>query len=96
MTKLMEITKTMAAIVVVTTMTVSCASGPDHVASDYGNSVRAMKRAQTSDPLTLISTDTTPVETTDGQRMENALQSYRTSTSQPEKITTPITISVDD
>jgi hypothetical protein len=95
MSKLMEITKMLAALVIAASLSVGCASGPDNVEDDFGNSVRAMRRAQTSDPLTLISTDTTPIESTDGQRMEGALESMRSSTSQPDKITQPIQINVD-
>lgn len=96
MTTLMEFSSKIAVLVMTAALATGCASGPDHVEDDFGNSVQAMKRAQTGDPLTLISTDTTPVETTDGRRMENALNTYRSDTSTANKVRKPIEISVGD
>ncbi len=86
---------TAVAITIASGVSVGCASGPDRVAADHGNSVRAMRRAQTADPLTLITTDTAPVETTDGQRLEVVLDSYRTDTSNRQNVEQPINISID-
>lgn len=83
------------AITIASGVSVGCASGPDRVAADHGNSVRAMRRAQTADPLTLITTDTAPIETTDGQRMETALEAYRSGTSGREGVEQPININID-
>jgi len=65
------------------TLTAGCASGPERVEKDFGNSVRAMRQAQTMDAVAAAAPDTTPITSTDGQRMENALQSYRESVGQP-------------
>lgn len=67
-------------------LTAGCASGPDRVAEDFGNSVRAMRQAQTMDAVAAAAPDTTPITSTDGQRMENALQSYRESVGNPAAI----------
>jgi hypothetical protein len=63
-----------------------CASGPDRVEEDFGNSVRAMRQAQTMDAVAAAAPDTTPITSTDGQRMENALQSYRENVGNPAAI----------
>lgn len=69
-------------IVLAAALTAGCASGPTRVEADYGNSVRAMRQAQTLDPVAAAAPDTSPVTTTDGQRMENALKSYRENVGQ--------------
>ena len=85
------------AAISIAALTTGCASGPDRTASDFGNSVRAMNRAQTLDPVTIVSPDTTPIDATDGQRMENALQSYRESVGNPSTVTDkPIQLNIDD
>jgi hypothetical protein len=70
-------------IVMAVALTTGCASGPTRVEKDYGNSVRAMNRAQTLDPVAAATPDTTPITTTDGQRMENVLREHRTRVSVP-------------
>jgi hypothetical protein len=74
------------ALTVALALTSGCASGPDRVADDFGNSVRAMRQAQTMDAVAAAAPDTTPITSTDGQRMENALQTYRESVGQPAAI----------
>jgi outer membrane murein-binding lipoprotein Lpp len=73
----------LTALVIGTTLLVGCASGPTRVDEDFGNSVRAMRQAQTMDAVAAAAPDTTPIMSTDGQRMENALQSYRKSVGEP-------------
>jgi outer membrane murein-binding lipoprotein Lpp len=73
----------LTALVIGTTLVVGCASGPTRVEDDFGNSVRAMRQAQTMDAVAAAAPDTTPITSTDGQRMENALQSYRDGVGQP-------------
>ena len=68
-------------------LTAGCASGPDRVAEDFGNSVRAMRQQQTMDPVAAAAPDTTPITSTDGQRMENALKTYRESVGNPAAVT---------
>jgi type IV pilus biogenesis protein CpaD/CtpE len=70
-------------VVIAIALTTGCASGPTRVEADYGNSVRAMQRAQVLDPVAAATVDTTPVTTTDGQRMENVLNTYRNSVGEP-------------
>lgn len=83
-------------VVTLSALTTGCASGPDRVADDFGNSVRAMRQAQTMDPTTIDNPDMTPVSYTDGQRMENALKSYRENVGNPVKTERPITIDVSE
>ena len=59
---------------------------------DFGNSVRHMVQAQTANPTP--STD--PIATGDGQRIENALESYRTNVGRPERVNDDIVIDVSD
>ena len=73
-----------------------CSSSATRVEKDYGNSVHAMQRAQVMDPMTIISPDTTPVETTDGQRMENALNASRGTVADPASTQRPLEISVSN
>lgn len=73
-------------IVMAIALTAGCASGPTRVEEDFGNSVRAMRAAQTADPVAAVAPDTNPVETTDGQRMENALEAYREDTGDRSRI----------
>jgi len=70
-------------IVMAIALTTGCASGPTRVEADYGNSVRAMQRAQVLDPVAAATVDTTPVTSTDGQRMEAVMQTYRESVGSP-------------
>jgi hypothetical protein len=81
-------------ILVVVALNVGCAKGPERVADDFGNSVRAMRAAQTNDPSTILNPDTTPVESTDGVRMEGALKSYREGTSSSTGTSRPLQINV--
>jgi 7-keto-8-aminopelargonate synthetase-like enzyme len=73
-----------------------CASGPDRVEEDFGNSVRAMRQAQTMDAVAAAAPDTTPITSTDGQRMENALQSYRENVGNPAAIKDNFDFEVSD
>jgi hypothetical protein len=82
------------AIILLATLLTGCASSATRVEKDYGNSVHAMQRAQVMDPMTIISPDTTPVETTDGQRMENALNASRESVATPSATARPLEISI--
>ncbi|MEJ2137947.1 MAG: hypothetical protein P8Y61_00610 [Gammaproteobacteria bacterium] len=81
-------------VVLAAALTAGCASGPTRVEADYGNSVRAMRQAQTLDPVAAAAPDTTPVMTTDGQRMENALKSYRENVGRPAAVSDTIDFEV--
>ena len=73
----------LTALVIGTTLLAGCASGPTKVEDDFGNSVRAMRQAQIMDPVAAAAPDTTPVTSTDGQRMDNALKAYRENVGKP-------------
>ena len=77
-------------------LTAACASGPERVEADFGNSVRAMRQAQTLDPVAAGAPDTTPITSTDAQRMEHALQSYREGVGQPAAIKDNFDFNVSD
>ena len=85
----------MSTLLVIIALNIGCATGPERVADDFGNSVRAMRAAQTNDPSTILTPDTTPVESTDGVRMEGALKSYREGTASSTGTSRPLQISVD-
>ena len=76
----------LSALVLTTALAAGCSTGPTRVEDDFGNSVRAMRQAQTMDAVAAAAPDTTPITSTDGQRMENALKSYRESVGQPQAI----------
>lgn len=80
----------LAGLAAVLTLCAACASGPTRVEEDFGNSVRAMRQAQTLDPVAAAAPDLTPVEGTDGQRMENALNTYRTTVGDPAAVSESI------
>ncbi len=69
--------KTIIATVLAAGLLAGCASGPDRIERDFGNSVRAMTQAQTLDPVAARNPDMTPVGHTDAQRIENVLDNYR-------------------
>lgn len=83
-------------IVMAIALTTGCASGPTRVEADYGNSVRAMNRAQIMDPVAAATSDTTPVTTTDGQRMEAVLETYRNSVGEPSETAKTIQFEIGD
>jgi len=83
-------------VVIAIALTTGCASGPTRVEADYGNSVRAMQRAQILDPVAAATVDTTPVTTTDGQRMENVLNTYRNTVGEPASTSKTINFDIGD
>ena len=83
-------------VVIAIALTTGCASGPTRVEADYGNSVRAMQRAQILDPVAAATVDTTPVTTTDGQRMENVLNTYRNTVGEPTSTSKTIEFDIGD
>jgi len=80
--------------ILIAAVVTGCASSATRVEEDFGNSVRAMKSAQTMNPE--ASEDMRPVMTTDGQRMDNALQTLRDYVGSPERITEDIDLNVSD
>jgi len=73
----------LGALVLTTALAAGCSTSPTRVENDFGNSVRAMQQAQTMDAVAAAAPDTTPITSTDGQRMENALKSYRENVGKP-------------
>ena len=76
-------------------LTAGCASGPDRVEADFGNSVRAMRQAQTYNPETRANPDLEAVETTEGVRMESALEAYRSTSSNPAQTNRPLSMEIE-
>jgi type IV pilus biogenesis protein CpaD/CtpE len=58
-----------------------CAAGPERAERDFGNSVRAANQAQVLNPVSLRNPDMTPIDQTDGQRIENVVDNYRADVS---------------
>ena len=83
-----------ATLIVLAIMLAGCASSAKRVEKDYGNSVHAMQVQQTMDPMKIINVDTSVIETTDGQRMDNALTVYRENVGNPEVTKAPLEISI--
>lgn len=65
--------------------------GPTATELDHGNSVRHMIQSQTLNPPT---TDSTPVDSGDGDRVRKALETYRTDVSRPEAVKQELIIDV--
>lgn len=77
-----------------TLLLAACASEPTMTERDFGNSVRNMIAAQTYDPSTLTNPPEGAIESTDGEMLRGALESYRTTVSDPAEVDSEITISV--
>ena len=86
----------LAGLTAATVLTTGCASGPTRVEEDYGNSVRAFQQAQTMNPIEAAAPDTTPVDQTDAQRMENALQAYRENVGDPKNVVKTIEFEIGE
>lgn len=69
-------------------------TGPKNVERDYGNSVRQMIAGQTLDPSTAAKPDPDPVDSGDGERLNNVLETYQSDVAKPEEVGQPIVISV--
>lgn len=74
------------------TLMTACTS-PSAVESDFGNSVRHMKQAQTMNPGT-PSRET--LETSDGDRLSTVLDVYRSDVARPEVIQEDIVIGTNN
>jgi type IV pilus biogenesis protein CpaD/CtpE len=71
-----------------------CATGPTNVDRDFGNSVRQMVAGQTQDPAAAENPDPKALDGGDGERLNAALEVYRTDVARPEEVGQPIVISV--
>jgi len=58
-----------------------CATGPEAVEKDFGNSVRQMQQAQTANPM--APADSNPLDHGDGDRINGAIEAYRKGASDP-------------
>jgi type IV pilus biogenesis protein CpaD/CtpE len=76
-----------------TGMLAACA--PTLTEQNFGVSVRQMIEAQTYDPSALTTPSTETVDSSDGRRLENVLDVYRTDVARPEAANQDIVISVD-
>lgn len=61
-----------------------CATGPETVENDYGNSVRHMMQAQTANPT--APADSNPLDHGDGMRINGAVEAYRNGVADPKTI----------
>ncbi|HZL94175.1 MAG TPA: hypothetical protein VFB99_11040 [Vicinamibacterales bacterium] len=73
----------------------ACTTEPTLTERNFGDSVRQMIQAQTHDPSTLATPSTETVESSDGRRLENVLDAYRTDVAKPESVNEDVVISVD-
>jgi len=72
-----------------------CASEPTMTEAAFGDSVRSMVRAQTLNQETLTNPSDEVIDSTDGQKLEVVLESYRTVVADPAAVSSGVTISVD-
>ena len=72
----------------------ACASGPENVEKDFGNSVRQMVTAQTLDPAAAAMPDRDAIDTGDAERLNSVLEAYRADVAKPDDVGQPIVISV--
>jgi len=78
----------------VTLLFTACASEPTMTEQAFGDSVRQMITAQTYDPSTLTTPPEGAIESTDGQMLEGALESYRTTVSDQSDVGNEIQINL--
>jgi type IV pilus biogenesis protein CpaD/CtpE len=83
--------QTLAALVglPVVVMLAACTK-PTLTERNFGASVRQMIEAQTYDPSTLTTPPTEPIESADGQRLENVLETYRIDVAKPAAVSEDI------
>ena len=73
----------------------ACTTEPTLTERNFGDSVRQMIQAQTYDPSTLETPSTETIESSDGRRLGNVLEAYRTDVAKPESVNEDVVISVD-
>ena len=71
-----------------------CANQETLTERNFGESVRNMIQAQTYDPSTLSNPSEEAIDETDGQMLEGALESYRSTTADPDTVGGDLVISV--
>jgi hypothetical protein len=72
----------------------ACVAEPTLTETNFGDSVRQMIEVQTYDPSTLTAPSTDPADSSDGQRLENVLEAYRTDVAKPAAVNEPVVINV--
>jgi len=87
----LAICKSMAVAVLGVAFLAGCSNNQTATEQDFGNSVRQMVRAQTLNPGPA---DPAPVESSDPNRLENALETYRKDVARPESIRRDPTVDV--
>jgi len=65
-------------------MAAGCATGPEAVENDFGNSVRQMQQAQTANPM--APADSNPLDHGDGTRINGAIEAYHNSATDPKAL----------
>jgi hypothetical protein len=84
----------LVSLVLVAATSACSGTGPRNVERDYGNSVRQMVAGQTLDPATANNPDPNPVDSGDGDRLNNVLEAYRGDFSKPAEVGRDIQINV--
>ena len=72
----------------------ACATEPTATEREFGESVRSMIVAQTYDQSTLASPPEGAIESTDGEMLRSALETYRTTLSEQGDVGEEISISL--
>ena len=72
----------------------ACVAEPTLTETNFGDSVRQMIEVQTYDQSTLTTPSTDSVDSSDGQRLENVLEAYRTDVAKPAAVNENVVINV--
>jgi starvation-inducible outer membrane lipoprotein len=71
-----------------------CATGPEAVENDFGNSVRHMTQAQIANPT--APADNEAIDHGSGMRINGAIEAYQKGVSDPNDVKQDITLGVSD
>jgi type IV pilus biogenesis protein CpaD/CtpE len=71
-----------------------CATGPETVEKDFGNSVRHMMQVQTANPSAPV--DGNALDHGDGQRANSVMEAYRKDVGKPEEVKKEIILNMGD
>jgi type IV pilus biogenesis protein CpaD/CtpE len=81
-----------AALAAAMAVTAGCATGPEAVEEDFGNSVRHMTQVQTANPSAPM--DAKAIDHGDGERANSAIEAYRKDVGEREEIKQEVVIDV--
>jgi type IV pilus biogenesis protein CpaD/CtpE len=91
----MNTTKHISALVAgAALLAAGCATGPEAVEKDFGNSVRHMRQAQIANPSAPV--DNNPIDHGDGQRINGAIDAYRQGVVEPSSVKEDLIIGVSE